>query len=364
MQRKIKVVHIVQNLEVGGIEKVLAALVRGLDRRAFDVEVWCLVSGGKVADQLKADGQTVRVLGLRGYHSWPDLRALGKLLLDEKADILHCHSYFGNTFGRLACLFRRRPFVITHIHTTAQGLKPKNILMDKLLCRRADRVLCVGLEVRDSLLKAGYPIATKAEVVYNGSGESRVAPMTPGSHGVLAVGSLFEHKGHRYLLTAMKDVLARIPDARLTIAGVGPLKEELSGMAQALGIADAVRFADLVKDISGVMSEASVFVQPSLREGISIAVIEAMAARRPVVAFRTGGLIEQVDDGKTGFLVDVKDSLGLAEKITTLLRDPALCERMGESGYRKFKDMFSIDVMCRRIAQIYSELLDQGRNKT
>lgn len=136
------------------------------------------------------------------------------------------------------------------------------------------------------------------------------------------VGRLAEQKGQRYLLEGAPLVLARRPDARFALFGDGELRTELETLARSLGIADHVLFAGSVDDVAGALASLDVFVQPSLFEGLCLAVLEAQAAGVPVVATPVGGVRETVVDGETGLVVPARDAQAIATAVLALLDDP------------------------------------------
>ena len=113
-----QVVHLVEDLKVGGLEKVIAGIVTGLDHRKFDVEIWCLANGGQVADWLRHMGVTVQIFNWRTYHNPLNIARLSYHLRKSRVDIVHTHGYFGSTFGRIAALVAGVTRILTHVHTS------------------------------------------------------------------------------------------------------------------------------------------------------------------------------------------------------------------------------------------------------
>jgi glycosyltransferase involved in cell wall biosynthesis len=180
-----------------------------------------------------------------------------------------------------------------------------------------------------------------------------------GERIVGAVGNLYEVKGHRYLLEAVPGILRACPRTTFLIAGRGELEEPLRSQARRLGIDARVRFLGLRPDIPALLSLCDVFVQPSLSEGLSVAILEAMAAALPVVTTRVGGNPELVVDGETGVLVEQANPRQLADAVTRLLTDSAEARRLGDNGLRRVTNRFTVAAMVDAYQAIYEACLDR-----
>ena len=128
-----KVLHIVEDLEVGGLERVVESIALGLNKNKYDVQVWCLSKGGAIAEELVRKGMLVKILRMSSYHNPIQVIKLSKLLKLSKIDIVHTHGYFGSTFGRLAAILAGTPAIFTHVHTSDFRFKKHNILVEKFL---------------------------------------------------------------------------------------------------------------------------------------------------------------------------------------------------------------------------------------
>jgi len=178
--------------------------------------------------------------------------------------------------------------------------------------------------------------------------------------GALVVGAVSRlawKKAIAHLVQATPRIVEALPQAHVVIAGDGPLRAELEGEAAALGVADRVRFLGSREDSIELMAAFDVFVLPSVVEGMSNALIEAMAVGRPVVATDVGGNSEVVADGETGFLVPPSAPDQLAAAIVKLLGAPEMAAEMGAAGRRRVIEHYRVDVMTRRIEAMYDALL-------
>lgn len=359
---KIHVTHIVQDLRMGGIERVIQTIVTSLDKSKYSAEVWGICSGGVIAERIAAQGIPVRVLSIRNCYSPSGIIKTARLLRKNVADIVHTHGYFADTHGRMAAILAGVPVRVTHLHSIFHQMSPVNVAIDRLLSRFTQGTITISEEVRQSYAARGYPMAA-ATLIFNGVDPRQFEwprPL-PVRNVIAIVASLTPHKGHRFLLEAFRTVRSRIPDAELWIAGSGPLRPELEAQASTLGITAHVRFFGETGDVPGLLCQASVAVLCSLREGLGLSAIEAMAAGLPVVASRIGGLPEVIEDGKTGILCPPGDSAAIGEALIRLLSDPVQAAAMGRAGRERFESKFTSKEMIRNLEGLYERLITARR---
>lgn len=171
------------------------------------------------------------------------------------------------------------------------------------------------------------------------------------------VGSLYPVKGHRHLLDALPAILKRHPRTVLLIAGRGELEMTLKAQATRLGVDGHVRFLGMRNDVQRLLSVMDVFVLPSLSEGLSMALLEAMVSGKAAVATKVGGNPELIDHGKTGFLVLPENSSDLADQLMALLDNPELIRAFGRAGAELVHRRFSKAEMISRYQALYASLL-------
>jgi glycosyltransferase involved in cell wall biosynthesis len=178
---------------------------------------------------------------------------------------------------------------------------------------------------------------------------------------VATVGSLTVQKAQHVLLDAFARVHAARPEARLVIAGEGPLREGLERQAAGLGITDVVHFAGAREDIADLMDAADLFVLSSVREGLPITLLEAMRAGRPAVVTRIGGMPEVVEDGVTGRVVAAGDAAALGDAVAAVLADAARREAMGLAAARRWSERYTGARMVAETERLYREARPRGR---
>jgi glycosyltransferase involved in cell wall biosynthesis len=264
----------------------------------------------------------------------------------------------------LAALAARIPRVVVtvQLHMDVPVTRPMR-LQQQLIGRAVDRILPVSRHnalALEALL--GWP-RTRMEVIRNAvDAPAFDRPPNPALRAqlagdpdrpmVLAVARLDPQKGHRHLLAAATDV----PGAMFVLAGDGPERPALEALASTLGVADRVRFLGTRDDVPELLAASDAVVLPSLYEGLPISALEAMAARRPVVATAIGGTDEAVVDGETGLLVPPADPAALAAALRRVLEDAALARRLGAAGRERVEREFSAGRMAARVEDVY-ELL-------
>jgi glycosyltransferase involved in cell wall biosynthesis len=164
-----RILHVVEDLRIGGLEKVLASIVLNLDRSKFIPQVWCLAHGGEIADELIQKGVKVKILGMSSYYNPIKIIKLSRYLRKSKIDIIHTHGYFASTFGRFAAILARTPAIIAHIHTSCFGFKKRNILIEKFLSYYTDKIVCVSKSTKEFVEKIERINKNKICLIYNGS---------------------------------------------------------------------------------------------------------------------------------------------------------------------------------------------------
>jgi len=376
--KRIRVVHVVDKLVVAGTQRHILALSDGLRRHGIDSEILCLLSGGPLTHCAESLGVRVTVLGMERIY---DVRAC--LSLPRAVGFFRCRRpdavlvylfaahIYGTVAARLAGVRRviscRRQSVFWHKKEHAVARRLANTLIARTIANSRSVARFVAL-------KEGIP-RSEIEVVPNGVDVARFGTPDASARGkwrltagadettcvVGTVGSLKPVKGHDLFLEAAARVAGAVRNVRFLIIGEGPLKGELVAHAQRLGIADIVHFAGGVADVDRALSAMDIFVLASRSEGMSNALLEAMAAGLPVVAADVGGNPEVVADGVEGFLVPGRDADEFAAGITTLAGDPELRRSMGRGAAARTRRDFTDDRMCARMAEIIRETVGTTR---
>jgi glycosyltransferase involved in cell wall biosynthesis len=347
---------------VGGGEESLLALARGLNRERFHPHA-VVPADGDVADALRALGIPVTLLALPPLRpwslraAWRSLRALRSLLVAADVRLVHTHGSRGTLYAGLAARRPRVP-VIWHVR-----IADRDPWLDGLLLRLSTRVIAISKAVESRF--DGRCQADKVCVVYNGVDPAYWAPPEPRARTgapptVLCVGRLSPEKGQATLLQAVPLVRRQVPSARFLFVGadVAGEAERLRGVAEILGVRDAVEFRRWMPDPRPAFGEADLIAVPSRSEGFGRVLVEAAFLAIPAVASRVGGIPEVVVDGQTGLLVPTDDPAALAHALATLLRDPDLRHAMGQAAREHALARFTIRQHVGSVEGVYAKLLD------
>lgn len=385
MNGRIVVTQVLASGAGGGAQVSAQSLVGRLDKERFDVEVISL-SDGPAVRRLRAAGITTHVV-----HDTDDdaaQAAVVELLRQRPPDVVHNHMYRAEVVGTRAALALAgeglpRPYIVGTVHSSRVRSEADKALMRRLT-PQMDRLIAVSRAIVAKIEaegRTGAPI----ELVYNGVdlekySQTEACCTLPEEYGfpegtplVGVVARLEPEKGHATLLDAWPAVLAKVPNARLLIVGEGSQRQLLEAQAESLNLlgdyctADScvgtrkarpgakVLFTGLRDDVPNVTAALDVAVLPSYREAQGLAILEAAALRRPVVATAVGGVPEMIESGKTGLLVPPHDALALGNAIALLLTDHPLADTLARAGHDYVLANFSIDHMVNAVARIYEE---------
>jgi glycosyltransferase involved in cell wall biosynthesis len=338
------------------MEKLLVEFARHADRDRFDLRFVCLGPHGPVADEIAACGWEVNCLGVA-----PGLRAglvyrLAREFARTRADVVHTHNNAPLIYGGPAARLAGVRAVVQTRHGQATGTSRRHRLAFRVATLFAQRVVCVSEDSRRLSADQGVAVRRLA-VVRNGIDTSRFAYLGPVSGGpVVMVGRLVPLKGVDTLLRSVALVVRRRPEFRLEVAGDGEARPGLEALTRELGLGGHVRFLGDVRDVPGLLARAAGVVLPSLSEGISLTLLEAMARGLPVVATDVGGNPEVVKDGVTGWLVPPADPEKLAAALLDLGAVCDLTRAMGRAGRDRVERLFDVRRMVAEYEGMYHQL--------
>jgi glycosyltransferase involved in cell wall biosynthesis len=366
-----KVVLMIGQLGMGGTEKQVILLARGLRERGIDTSVWALFGGTETCygQALRRDGIRLVDVGLHGYRdlsqALPNFARLGDMtmrLRRERPDIVHAFLFHSYITGAPVARMARIPVFVAgrrSLGNFKEG-RPVALAAERLTTRFTDLIIANAVAVAEDTKRRERVGDDKVEVVYNGLPEHAFAPVSPAmvktAHPVvLCVANLKRYKGHQYLLEAVSRLQTGGRPCVLQLVGDGQEREPLERQAVRLRI--DVQFLGECQDVRPLLARADVVAHPSLEEGMSNAVMEAMAAGRAIVATSVGGTPELL--AGRGLLVPAADPAALAEAIGRVLDDHGLAARLGEAARNWSHEHLSADAMVDRHIQIYSRLLER-----
>ncbi|MBN2453900.1 MAG: glycosyltransferase family 4 protein [Candidatus Omnitrophica bacterium] len=360
-----KVLQITTHFNVGGITNYILTLSRALAGK--DIQTVVFSSGGDMEAELSKSGIPHRKVGIKTkFELAPKVIAAGfkaaAIIKNENIDIIHAHTRVSQVAAAIASRFTGVPYV-----TTCHGYFKKRLR--GILDTWGMKVIAISGAVRKHLEADLGVDAGRIALIYSGVDAAKFshgysqdeiisAKRSLGLKGgpvIGAIGRLSPVKGHEFLLRAMKDIIAAKPGAQCLIIGDGEERSRLESLAGSSGIDSSVKFVESCPDTHKYLSLMDVFIFPSIKEGLGIALLEALAAGRACVASRIGGIENIIEDGRNGLLVGVADPAAIAAAVKTLLGDEGLRKRMGAEGRALVAAKFTLDSMAVKIAELYRE---------
>ena len=354
----------------GGAKHVYDLVTRLRDEFAFIV---ACPDNGPYFSLFKDLGAVVLDLSLRPGKP-QDLLALLRVIRRCRVDLVHAHGRKAGFHGRLAGLLAGTPLVYSfhglHHKKHGQLLRTLYCIVERALLRHTDCVINVSASERQECLSLGFLNARRSIVIPNGIDWRAFDTIAvdvalvkadlgfaPDDLVVGHIGKFDVQKAQDDLALAIPLVIRACAMAKFLLVGDGSLRPQIERLIVSLGVEKHVVFAGFRQDVAALLKTMDVFVLPSRWEGLSLALLEAMACCKPVVATQVTGNVDVVIDGVTGFLVPVNTPQALAEKIVLLLQDAQLRAKIGYGGRDRLEREFSIDGMVAQTREVYRELV-------
>ena len=322
----------------------------------------------ELGDVARRHGIPVETITCRSQLDWGPARVIRACIEKYEVDVIHTHGYKADIYGYLSARRLGKPIIATH-HSSSARTIPLRLytLLDHILLRRFDAVVAISAERCRSLHDFGVP-SSKIATIRNGIDTSAFRSAKPALAGALGNGGrrvvgvvarLVPEKGVQFLLRAAREVVAHYPDTLFLVVGSGPQRTELEELARDLGIAENVTFLGQQRDMPGIYAAMDIFVLPSLDEGLPMAVLEAQAAGKPVIATAVGGTPDVVRHNQNGLLVQPKEIPALRDAILRLMGDSDLRSQLGRNGEASVEKHFSSDAMASRYKAFYDQVVEQ-----
>jgi glycosyltransferase involved in cell wall biosynthesis len=322
----------------------------------------------EILEEARSNGIANVVFSCRSQFDPKLAFSVREFIKNDRIDILHCHGYKSNFYGLIASKGQVPSVTTNHNWLKAHWKLKTYCFLDSLWIRFFDRIVAVSNDVKKDMLKYKIPEG-KIRVIDNGIAVERFAKLAETSQMkdqlgfdakmriIGTIGSLGIEKGHVYLLEAAKQALDEVKDLRFLIVGDGRLRKPLEEKSEELGIKKQVIFMGQRKDIPELLMAMDIFVLPSIKEGLPMALLEAMAAKRPVIATRVGAIPKVIASKGIGVLVEPKDIIGLRDAIVSLIKDPGRMNLLAREGFNKVCKDFSSDEMGKHYVKLYKEII-------
>lgn len=376
--KKINVCHLISGDLWAGAEVQMFTVVTALNK-APELNVSAIVlNEGKLVSKLRKVGIEVKVIDESQYGFLQILRQAKKYLGGKNIDILHTHRYKENVIGALLKKGGSVRYIVQTVHGINEPLKWFKALKAKLYSsvnlyytrKYFDKILAVSDDIRNTLGKKVD--SDKLDTIHNAINPAniRITDTTEKikhdlginsiEHIIGSAGRMVPVKGYSVFLDMAKIILAKIPGTMFLLVGDGPLLEELKIKAQRMGIKEKVLFLGFRNDIIDIINCLDIFVISSYHEGIPMALLEAMALKKAVVATAVGGINEIIENDISGLLVAPGGARSLADSCIKVLNDIGVKERLGAEAVKRINNEFVYDIQRDRIIDVYNELMKRA----
>lgn len=371
------IAYLIDELAVrGGSEKSLYVLANALAETEHRVSVFCL-SEGRFAEEFRKNGKFFfQCLSVKRVYGVSGLRGICKLvgyINKQKVDILQSTHTGSDMIAPVASMISKRsPVVISSRRDLGFTKKMHHVAVQKILNCRVTKILGNSIAVKDSVVGAeNYP-ESRIDIIYNGLDlnlygqleKEKCRQKLLSQHNlpndsllIGSAGNLNPVKGHKYLIEAVAKVVGKSPNSYCLLAGDGPEKESLSLLAQEKMVSARIIFLGNINTMPEFLSGLDIYVQPSLSEGFSNSILEAMATGCAVVATDVGGNREAIVNGENGFIVPAGNVTALAEKISLLMGASGMRQVIGKNGKKRIMHNFSLEVMLENYRKFYEEIV-------
>jgi glycosyltransferase involved in cell wall biosynthesis len=374
---EIRVLHLVNRFWIGGAERQFVERLRR-HPHGFEALVGCLELSGPMLDQVRALGYEPHLFPLRGSmlraNSLKQIARIAALIREQDVRIVHATDFNTNLLALAAARLAGAKVIVSRVDLghLRHGFGKWHREAEKWNARRADLVIANADAVREVCLRDERCKPERVLVVRNGIDLARFdelaaqplqapLPLGPEDVGVAVIGNLWPVKGHRTLVEAAALLARRLPRVKFLCAGEGPEREHLEKRIAELGLKDRVFLLGHRLDVPAILGRVRAACLCSSAEGLSNALMEAMASRLPIVATAVGGNPELVRPGENGLLVPYGDAASLADKLHELFRDEARAAAMGRNGRARVETELTLARMTDAYGAAYRRLLETGQ---
>ena len=366
---KLKVCIILPKLQIGGAEMHVLSLLRQIDPARFAVSLMCLSPGNsRMEEEAGRRVESFMTVRFRWRRCLVSFAKMTRFLRAGRFDVVHCHLPPADTVGRLAGWFAGVPVILTTEHGKFLWKPWYYLAIERMLNAITDARICVSRDIMEIRKRREGTPGRKLVYIPNAVDTVRFRSPSrdrarvfaefgwdPAQPLVIAVGRLEPEKNYELLVRAIDRLRPRFPSIRCLLVGDGSRRAALANLVDSLGLASRVTLAGARADIPDLLGAADVFVLSSLKEGLPVSLLEAMAAGRGIVATSVGGVPETIRDGESGLLVPSGDVEALAGGIARLLADEGLRARLGRSARDDVERDYDVRKIVGRIESLYEE---------
>jgi len=372
IKRPVRIMQITYGLNYGGLEQVILNLYQFLDKSRFNVSVCCMTQKGHVAHELEKLGCKIEYCDSSSrLNPYSKFLKIAAILKKHKIDIVHTHNTPAYFDGLVAAKLVNIPVVIHTDHCRFYPDKKRYMLAERLASLVTDRIIAVSAHTKRDLEKWEHISSRKIDVILNGipplnsliadqSHQLRTSLGIKKNEKVIgSVGRLEYQKGYELLIQAAAIIENTKYPIKFVIVGEGSKKDELQQLIEQFNLAEKVILTGGKTNGVDYIQMFDMFALTSNFEGMPIVLLEAMAAKKPIVATNVGGVPEMIDHGMNGYLVNTRDPKVFAKYCHQLIDNPELMKNFGEHSYQKYVNEFTIDQMVRSYSKLYYSCLSR-----
>ncbi len=366
---KINMLQLVNGFAIGGGEMKVLELVQRLATNRYHITGCSGGQGGPLEAEFRKTVERVEIYDKKFSFDFSLVARVARLMKEQEIEILQTTLFYADVIGAYAAYLAKVPVVVSWEPVTGP-FAFRHYWSYKLAMQKIDRVVAVSEDIRQRVIRERKLIPEKVMTIHYGVDLEKFAPEDQSlirsdigvsdDHLVLGTVARFDHpKGHKYLIDAAPTIVQQFPNVRFILVGDGPLRQEIEQQIQQLGLRDHFVLLGFRRDVKQLLGMFDLFILPSLSEGLPNAVLEAMACSNPVVATAVNGVVEVVEDGKTGFLVPPADPDRMASAVIKMLGSPENMKAMGKQGRERVASHFSVEQQVSKFEELYYSLYAQ-----
>ena len=370
---KIKILHLISSAGFFGAENVVIELAKQLLASNYEpiIGVFNNIHNNhtEIADVAKNYNLKVRLFACNGQFDLKTIMTIRNFIKKNDILIIHSHGYKSNFYALMATLYNKNLSSITTCHLWTQASFKNRIYesLDKKWLNRFDRIVTVSDELMAQVATLRVS-KDKVTTIYNGidlnrfNGSVNIEEIRkkfniPLHFNIIGtIGRLNEQKAQIFIIESASQILKVFPDTIFMIVGDGPLKQSLQEKVVAAKLENNFLFTGIYKNIPEILAAMDIFILPSLAEGLPMALLEAMAAKKPIIASKVGSIPQLIIPNETGLLIEPRDVSNLEKSIIELLNDKNKAAKLAENGYKTIVNKFSSKIMTKKYLDIYETL--------
>lgn len=378
---KLTLMYVIDDLCIGGAQKVLLYNIRALNKREYKIIVISLFNTVGLTAEIKKAGAEVICLRMANKFDLKAFLRLTRLIKKNEVLVVHTHLHIANFFGRLAAKLAGTKVILSTLHNY-YGLSNENSYFRKVYYQMIDRItypistkiITVSDDLKKSYISKSKVSSKNIITIYNSidlkdfffqMGGQQIREELNINIGSPILGSIQLMRGCKpqdSIIYSMPKIIDKFPDLKLLLVGDGTEKKKLIKLVKKLKIERSVYFLGFRKDICEILAAIDIFVTCPLYEAFGMAILEAMAMQKPVIASKVGGISEVVKENETAILVNPYDHNQLSMAIIDLLENKVKREQMGINGRKRAETLFSAEIIGGKIEALYEQLLSEARS--